>query len=94
MRKVKDPQAVLDYKFDWQPDANPWLAVGETITTRTVTVPAGLTKNSDTLTDSATSVTAWLSGGTTGVDYSVTCHIVTSQGREDDRTMIIVVRHR
>jgi len=60
---------VLDYKFDWKAKTNgsgatDWLAVGETISTYTVTADAGLTKASDSKTDTNTSVTAWLSGGT------------------------------
>lgn len=99
MRFTKDPDAVLDYKFDWANTTNggstpDWLASGETISTRTVTVEAGLTKDSDSLTDSATSVTIWLSGGTAGESYTVHCRIVTSAGRTDDRTVTIEVVER
>lgn len=95
----KDPNAVLDYKFDWAAQTNgsgssDWLASGETIASYTVTAETGLTKVSDSVTDSNTSVTVWLSGGTTDTVYDVTCHIVTSVGREDDRTMKIVVRQQ
>lgn len=98
-RFVKDPNAVLDYKFDWKALANGsgesnWLADGETISTKTVTVATGLTKDSDTLTDTNTSVTVWLSGGTAGTDYTVACKIVTSAGRTDERTVTIMVRQR
>jgi hypothetical protein len=84
----KDPDAVLDYGWDW----SEWLAVGETITSRTVTVTTGITKDSDSA--SPTAVVAWLSGGTDGEYYEATCHIVTSEGREDDRTLTIPVWHR
>lgn len=87
---IKDPEAVLDYKFDW----SSWLDSGETIASRTVTVDAGLTKDSDAVTDTSTSVTVWLSGGTDGVSYSVNCQIVTSANRTDERTMIIRVNER
>ena len=95
----KDPNAVLDYKFDWAAQTNgsgssDWLANGETIASYTVTAETGLTKVSDSVTDSNTSVTVWLSGGTADTVYDVTCHIVTSAGREDDRTMKIVVRQQ
>ena len=85
---IKDPDAVLDYSFVW----TAWLSDGETISDSEVTVETGLTKNSDT--DNDNTVTVWLSGGTAGEDYNVTCHIVTSEGREDDRTMIIKCRER
>lgn len=96
---IKDPSAVLDYVFDWKAltherGSSDWLASGETITSRTVTVDAGITKDSDALTDSATSVTVWLSGGTAGNDYRVTCRITTSSSRTDERTITIQARDR
>lgn len=96
---VKDSDAVLDYKFDFAGATNSngpsdWLASGETISSRTVTVDAGLTKDSDAITDGGTTVTVWLSGGTVGTTYKVTCQIVTSASRTDDRTMYIKVVDR
>lgn len=99
---IKDPDSVLDYVFDWAPLTNArdgavsdWLAAGETITSGyTVTVDSGLTKDSDARSDSNTSVTVWLSGGTAGTDYEVVCHIVTSSAREDDRTLTVKCRER
>ncbi len=85
---LKDPNAVLDYAFDW----SSWLASGETISSRTVTVPAGITLDSDT--EASGSVTAWLSGGTAGEDYQIACLIVTSAGRTDERTVRVRVRER
>lgn len=37
---------------------------------------------------------AWLSGGTAGTEYDVTCQIVTSSSRTDERTMTIRVEER
>ena len=99
---TKDPDGVLDYVFDWKADTNgsddpfatDWLATGETVSTHTMTSESGLTVDSSSLTDTNTSVTAWLSGGTAGTDYDVTCHIVTSASRADDRTITISVRER
>ena len=96
---LKDPNAVLDYKFDWAALTNDngdsdWLASGETISTYTVTVGTGLTKDSDSKTDTNTSITVWLSAGTAGVDYEVACKIVTSASRTDERTIKIQVRER
>ena len=84
----KDPQAVLDWAFDW----SRWLADGETISSVTVTVDAGLTKDSQSTT--TTKVTVWLSGGTLGVTYKVACRVVTNQGRTDERTIGIRVTDR
>jgi hypothetical protein len=99
---IKDPDAVLDYRWDWKAATNgtgrtDWLADGETISTYTVSVPAGtggLVLDSDETTNNATSVTAWLSAGVAGTDYPVACHIVTSAGREDERTIVVQVRER
>lgn len=94
--KEKTPSSNLDYKFDWAPVTNnaigavsDWLASGETITLKTVTVPAGITKVSDTLTDSDTSVTVRLSGGTVPANYDIACYIETSAGNKETMTMTI-----
>jgi len=98
---LKDPDAVLDFKFDFAPLTNgqegansDWLESGETIATHTVTVlDTGITKDSDSITDSNTSVTVWLSAGTIG-KFRIECEIVTSSGRTDQRTMTIKVVSR
>lgn len=102
---IKDPGAVLDYIWDWKAATNgtdgadgDWLEAGETISTHTITItPAGtgaLTKDSSSITGVNTSVTAMLSSGADGVDYTVTCHIVTNQGRTDERSIVVQVRNR
>ena len=88
----KDPDAILDYQWDWralthETGRSDWLAEAETISSYTVTPASGLTLDRDSEADGA--VTAWLSGGTAGGLYGVVCHIVTSEGREDDRTLEI-----
>ena len=88
---LKDPNEVLDYKWDWATNV---LAVGETISTRTVTVPAGITKDSDSITDTNTTVTVWLSGGTAGQSYAVACKITTTSARTYERTMTVRVQER
>ena len=85
---VLDPNEVLDYKWDWSDR----LAASETITTAAVTVPTGITKDSQS--NTTTTVTVWLSGGTAGTRYPVLCRIVTNQGRTDDRTIYIDCRER
>lgn len=85
----KDPNAVLDYSFDW---ATHWLATGETISTHTITVASGLTKDSDS--ESNGIVTVWLSGGTAGTEYAVACKIATSASRTDERTIYVRVKER
>ena len=96
---LKDPDAVLDYKFDWKALTNgsgtsDWLQAGETISSHTIDEDTGITVVSSAPSDTNTSVTAWLSGGTAEVDYAVRCEIVTSSARTDERTMTIQVRER
>lgn len=87
---LKDPDAVLDYVFDWITED--WLETGETISTYVITVDIGLTKDTDNKSDG--SVTVWLSGGTAGTDYTVACKITTSMGRVDERSIKIRCRSR
>jgi hypothetical protein len=83
----KDPQAVVDYTFNW----SDWLASGETISSYTVTVD-GVTLDSDSQT--TTAVTAWLSGGAAGTNATINCQIVTSASRTDERTALVKIRTR
>lgn len=96
--KYKDPQAVLDYKFEWAKEhagQPPWLQPGETIQTETITVsPSDLTVESSDITDAGTTVTVWLSQGTVSTTYTVRCRIVTSESRTDIRSMSLVVQNR
>lgn len=85
---TKDPDAVLDYQWDW----SEWLAVGETIASAVITVPVGLTLDSQD--DADTTITAWLSGGTVDEGYQVTCSITTNDGRTDDRSIYLICRER
>ena len=87
----KDLLAKLDYVFDW----TEWLAtVGDTIASHTITVPTGLTLVSST--QNAGVIVAWLSGGTLGQTYKVTCHIVTvsTPAREDERSIYVKIIDR
>jgi len=86
---VKDPDAVLDYVFDWN---ELYLQAGETISSHTVTVETGLTKDSDSETDGV--VTVWLSGGTVQKGYLVGCEIHTNLGRTEARSIYIAVEYR
>lgn len=83
---IKDPDAVLDYQFDW----TTWLN-GDTISSYTVTVD-GVTLDSDS--NTTTAVTAWVSGGTAGAVATVACEIVTAGGRTDERTIKLVIQNR
>lgn len=96
---IKDPDAVLDYKFDWKASTNgsgssDWLETSETISSHTIDADAGITVDSSALSDSNTSVTVWLSGGTVGTSYKVRCEIVTSLSRTDERTIDVYIQER
>jgi len=86
---TKDPDSVLDYTFDWEA----WLAlISDTIASEEVVVETGITCDSSTI--SVDTVIVWISGGTAGETYRVTCRIVTTGGRTDDRSIFIKVKER
>jgi hypothetical protein len=86
---VKDPDAILDYGFDW----GLWLGI-DTIDTSTWIVESPLTivPASESFDDDTTLV--YLSGGDVGSNYELTNRITTANGRTDDRTVQIKVRSR
>lgn len=87
----KDPDAVLDYVFDW----SKWLAlVNDTIASVTWILDPLLTKVSSSFT--AVTATAFISGGGTvfGAMLPVTCRIVTAGGRTEDRTIYLKITAR
>ena len=79
---VKDPDAILDYEFDW----TRWLG-DDTISSVVITVPTGIVK--DQSSNTTKKVTVWLSGGTAGSMYLIACRITTAEGRTDERTIRI-----
>jgi hypothetical protein len=83
-----DPNAVLDYTIDW----SDWLPSGDTILSSSWSVPAGLTEDSSS--NTSTTATVWISGGTAGTNYRITNHITTTEGRQDDRTIPLFVLNR
>jgi len=86
---VKDPDAVLEYTVDW----SVWLESGETIGSHSVIADTGITVDSSAIVDN-TAVMIWLSDGTVGQYYRVTCRIVTTAARTDDRSITIQVEER
>ena len=97
----KHPTAKLDYVFDWAPERNDtgptnWLEDGSIITDYAIIAEDGIVVESHGLINEASAVRVWISGGSIGVDYEVSCSIMTSSSpaREDTRTVIIPVRER
>lgn len=95
---TKDPAAVKPYKLDLAAATNgtgtdDWLLSGDAIDSHTVTADAGLTVNSSGLTDTNTSITAWIAGGTLDRDYDVVFQFVTTDGLTDERTFRFKIRN-
>ena len=85
---IKDPQAVLDYSFDW----SAWLeAISDTIVSAVFTA-VGCTAVSQGVAEGV--ATAMVSGGEVGQVAAVTCRITTAAGRVDDRTINFLIKHR
>jgi hypothetical protein len=96
---TQDPDATLDYKFDWASLTNShggsnWLAANETIVSACLLADSGITLSGSSIDDASTTVSFWISGGTVGLTYNVVCRISTSNSpaRKDDRTMSIRIR--
>ena len=89
-RFIKDPNAQLDYKFDW----SNWLETSEVISSYTLVVQTGSVEETSSNNDD--SVTVWLSGGVAGNLYTVLCRVETDSYpvRIDDRTITIYCMER
>ena len=91
-RATKDPNADLDYTFDW----TAWLQT-DSIVTSTWSVPtdSGLVSHDPSVDATGRKTTTWLSGGIvkSGV-YIVTNHITTAADREEDRSIWVTVAER
>lgn len=87
---VKDPAARLDYTWDW----SEWLdEVDDTISSATVTVPAGLTAvGAPSVT--TTAVTQRISGGALDDAHTVVCQITTAGGLIDERSIHLTIGNR
>lgn len=88
-RFTKDPEAVLDYSFDWKEE---WLEDDETIVSHVITVPDEMTLDRSEEADGKIAV--WLSGGLGGKTYRVECKISTNRGRVDERSIWIKIEER
>lgn len=94
-----DPDARLDYTFNWGDSKDPWLGPTEVINDFDISLhplqgPEGIQVDTADIYIGGKMVVAWLIGGVPNTTVGVTCHIVTSEGREDDRTMDLFVKER
>jgi hypothetical protein len=85
----KDPDAVLDYTYDWGPYLLP---LADTIVSVSWVLPTALTKVSESRT--TTTATIYVSGGVADTSETVTCRIVTAGGRTDDRSITLKITNR
>ncbi len=85
----KDPDATLDYTVDW---SEYLLPIEDTIATVTWVPDAGLTVVSQS--NTTTTATAFVSGGTAGETLTLTCRITTAGGRTDDRSINLTIIER
>lgn len=86
---VKDPNATLDYTWDW----TDWLAeIGDVIVAYDLAVEGSLSVASSQQT--TTTVSAFISGGDLGETQTARCRITTEGGRIDDRSLWLKIRER
>jgi len=89
---LKDPASSVDYSVDW----GEWLAASEAIVSTTWSIdPAGASApllGVETVSETTRSV--FVSGGTLGERYRLSCRIQTDGGRTADRSLIIRIAER
>lgn len=87
---IKDPSERLDYTWDW----TLWLAeIADTISSATVTVPAGLTAvGAPVVGDKA--VTQRVEGGILDGAYTMVCQITTVGGLIGERSISLTISNR
>ena len=84
---TKDPNDTIDFPFNWKPEL-----YGDTIATSEFILPDGLTEVSSS--NTTTTATIFVSGGSAGTIYRITNRIVTTGGRTRDRTSYVLVQER
>lgn len=85
----KDPDATLDYQFDWTEYLTP---ISDSILSVVWTLSAGLTQVSQTF--NATKAAIFVSGGVIDDTETIACKITTSGGRIDERTISLSIVNR
>lgn len=82
---TKDPNDVDSFGINWATRLD-----GDLISSSDWIVPTGVTE--DSASNTTTTTTIWLSGGTDGDDYELTNRITTTGGRTLDQTVKLRVR--
>jgi hypothetical protein len=83
---TKDSHADLDYTFDW----SHWLGSDTIVSSTWIPAgPSGLVAHDDSVDETGKKTAVWLSGGNDGYSgFLVTNRIVTSAGRQEERSLI------
>lgn len=87
----QDPDDRLDYLIQFDDAESSWLET-DTILSVAWEVEAGL--DEDGTSNTTTTATIWLQGGTVGEDYLVTCTVTTAAGRVLERSFTLKIRDR
>ena len=85
--EFKSPNEVHDFQMDYSDELG-----ADTINTSTWTLDSGITKDSDSNTD--TTVKAWVSSGTLGKTYKVLNKIVTEAGRTHEKVWYLRIQEQ
>lgn len=85
---TKDPAGIIDYTVRW----TSWLPSGDTISSSTWIVPAGIVKVSEA--NNTTDAIIFLASGTVGQIYPVTNRVITAGGRQNDQTISILIEEK
>jgi hypothetical protein len=88
---TKDPNEVLDFYVDWSSRLSE-VSPADTIATSSWSATNGLTVDSST--NTTTSATVWVSGGTDRKYSELTNRVVTASGRTFDHTIVVKLQHR
>jgi len=89
---LKDPEATLDYGVEWGTEYLSDDALAESSWTVSPAEPGGVAIVSSRF--DLTTATAQVEGGIAGRLYRLTNHVVTAEGREDNRSIMLRVERR
>lgn len=94
---VKDPSANLYYIFDFAQNTNKngydgdYLQTGEELSSATILTDDGISASDVSIIKANTQVQFYLTGGTAGSEYNVTCRITTTNNNIDEYTKTIKI---
>lgn len=84
---AKDPSSTVDFSIDW----SDWLAADEQIVSAAWNIEPSLAGGlqAGQLIDAGSVRGVFVSGGSAGDRYRLTCHVVTDAGRSADRSLAL-----